>query len=74
VSAKDQIHIRVPSLRERVEDIVPLAEFFLERFNPSLRFADRALDLLCSFGWPGNVRELRNVVIKAATEADDDND
>jgi DNA-binding NtrC family response regulator len=68
----DQIHIRVPPLRERVDAIAPLAEHFLQRFDPSLHFTNRALDLLCHFDWPGNVRQLRNVVTKAAAAAEGD--
>lgn len=62
----NQIHIHVPSLRERPEDIPVLAEFFLRKQNPAVHFAPEALDELCHFPWPGNVRELHNAVIRAA--------
>lgn len=61
-----QICLRVPPLRERPEDIVPLAEHFLEQTNPRLTFSADALQALEKHPWPGNVRELRNVVTKAA--------
>ena len=61
-----QICLRVPPLRERTEDIVPLAEHFLKQTNPSLSFSREALRILEGHRWPGNVRELRNVVTKAA--------
>ncbi len=61
-----QICLRVPPLRERPEDIVPLAEHFLKQTNPRLRFSGEALQILEGHRWPGNVRELRNVVTKAA--------
>ena len=61
-----QICLRVPPLRERVEDIVPLAEHFLKQTNPRLSFSSGALQILEGHRWPGNVRELRNVVTKAA--------
>jgi transcriptional regulator with PAS, ATPase and Fis domain len=61
-----QICLRVPPLRERVEDIVPLAEHFLKQTNPRLSFSGEALQILERHRWPGNVRELRNVVTKAA--------
>jgi len=61
-----QVGIRVPSLRERPEDILPLAEFFLRQNNPELRFSPEAESALASYDWPGNVRELRNAVLKAA--------
>jgi len=64
-----QICLRVPPLRERPEDIVPLAEHFLQQSNPRLSFSSSALKALESHTWPGNVRELRNVVTKAAVLA-----
>ena len=59
--------IRIPPLRERVEDIEPLAEHLLERFaalhgKPVTRFTDRALGAMRSYHWPGNVRELENLI------------
>ena len=58
--------IRVPSLRERRQDIPELANYFLERFAESLRkningLSDEAQRVLLDHAWPGNVRELRNV-------------
>ncbi len=64
-----QIHIQVPALRERPEDIPVLAEFFLRDHDPKLRFTPETLEELSCFPWPGNVRELRNVVIRAAIMA-----
>jgi transcriptional regulator with PAS, ATPase and Fis domain len=64
-----QICLRVPPLRERLEDIVPLAEHFLKLTNPRLSFSPEALRILERHAWPGNVRELRNVVTKAAVLA-----
>jgi transcriptional regulator with PAS, ATPase and Fis domain len=61
-----QVSIRVPSLRERREDILPLAEFFLGQNNPALQLSPAAQGALVSYDWPGNVRELRNVILKAA--------
>jgi transcriptional regulator with PAS, ATPase and Fis domain len=66
-----QICLRVPPLRERREDIVPLAEHFLKQNNPRLNFTGEALRILEGHRWPGNVRELRNVVTKAAVLARD---
>ena len=56
----------MPPLRERVEDIAPLAWHMLEQHDPEASFTARALRLLESHAWPGNVRELRNVIMKAA--------
>jgi len=66
-----QICLRVPPLRERPEDIIPLAEHFLKQSNPRAVFSDEAVSILESHFWPGNVRELRNVVTKAAVLARD---
>jgi DNA-binding NtrC family response regulator len=61
-----QITIAVPPLRERVDDILPLALHFLDAQNPSLRFAADTIAKLEAHAWPGNVRELRNAVVRAA--------
>ncbi len=64
------VPITLPPLRERKEDIPPLAEHFLikyaEKNHRLLRgFAPAALDLLMRYDWPGNVRELENVIERA---------
>src|SRR5450631_322312 len=66
----DVFHIRVPTLHERPEDILPLATHFLERFatrmrKPASRFAPETERLLLAYDYPGNVRELRNVIERA---------
>jgi DNA-binding NtrC family response regulator len=66
------IPIRLPSLRERTEDIPLLAQHFLERAagtlgKPSLAFSEGAMAWLVEQPWPGNVRQLENVVERAAT-------
>jgi two-component system, NtrC family, response regulator AtoC len=66
-----QIRLRVPPLRERAEDIVPLAEHFLRLQSPASFFSPEALARLREHAWPGNVRELRNVVTRAAVLAGD---
>src|SRR5581483_3981413 len=69
----DQARLDVPALRTRMDDVEALAEFFLEKEAPHLRFSATAMDSLRAYSWPGNVRELRNVVVKAAllTEGDE---
>jgi DNA-binding NtrC family response regulator len=67
-----QICLRVPALRERPEDIVPLAEHFLKQSNLNRYFSSGALQALQGHRWPGNVRELRNLVTKAAVLARDE--
>lgn len=66
-----QICLHVPPLRERPEDIGPLAEHFLQQSNPRAFFSPDALRTLQRHTWPGNIRELRNTVTKAAVLARD---
>jgi DNA-binding NtrC family response regulator len=60
-----QIHLKVPPLRERPEDIRPLAELFLRESAPAFTFSPQALEALQRYSWPRNVRELKNAVVKA---------
>ena len=62
--------ISIPPLRDRREDIQPLAEAFIKEFSqrygkPPRRFGKEALRRLVEYRWPGNVRELRNVMESA---------
>ena len=59
--------ITVPPLRERREDIAPLAKHFLSRFTRTMpsNLTAEALSLLVAYDWPGNVRELRNAIERA---------
>jgi DNA-binding NtrC family response regulator len=66
----NQVRIEVPPLRERVEDIGPLAYHFLHAVDPRLDLADEAIMALEEYRWPGNVRELRNVITRAAVLAE----
>src|SRR4051812_49319156 len=65
-----QIQLRVPPLRERLEDIEALANFFLSRQNMTAQFSPEAMKMLKAYAWPGNVRELKNVVVNAAVMSD----
>ncbi len=58
------ITLYVPPLRERPEDIPPLAHFFIERFagRDQLRIDQAAMQMLTEYSWPGNVRELENII------------
>jgi two-component system, NtrC family, nitrogen regulation response regulator NtrX len=65
------VPIRVPSLRERVQDIKAMAEYFLDEFCRrnnfrARRFDDEVWPVLQRYSWPGNARELRNVVERMA--------
>jgi DNA-binding NtrC family response regulator len=71
------VRVHLPPLRERPEDIRPLAQFFLQRLarkknNPRLRFAEEALAFMESYNWPGNVRELENTIQRAVVLARSD--
>ena len=62
--------LQVPPLRERPEDIAPLARVFIQRFNQAMGKNIKGLnpDLeqsLCSYDWPGNIRELENLLERA---------
>ena len=64
------VALRLPPLRDRREDIRPLAAHFLSRFareggRPTPRLDDRAATLLEGYAWPGNIRELANVLERA---------
>ena len=66
--------ISLPSLRERRDDILPLAKHFLEEASVELKrpgslIADSAAGLLQAYAWPGNIRQLRNVMRRVALQA-----
>ena len=64
------IPLHLPPLRERVEDILPLTEFFVARFSARLNkpidvIPDEVIEVLNARAWPGNIRELQNVIERA---------
>jgi DNA-binding NtrC family response regulator len=66
--------IEIPPLRERREDIVELANLFLERFSekmnkPGVIISAETFEILLNYHWPGNVRELQNVIERAVVLA-----
>ncbi len=61
------VELNIPSLRERPEDILPLANAFIAEFaGGKARFASGVAECLTRYAWPGNVRELRNAMERAA--------
>lgn len=61
------ISLKIPPLRDRKEDIIPLSQYFLKKFcrkngKKDKIFADSAKNLLKTYTWPGNVRELANII------------
>lgn len=70
------IHIDMPPLRERGNDIILLAEFFLRKYvqkysKPELKISKHALDKLTGYSWPGNIRELQNTIEKSVILSED---
>jgi DNA-binding NtrC family response regulator len=65
------VPVRIPALRDRGDDVLLLAEHFLERFRrefrkPSLEMTEETRARLRTYPWPGNVRELQNAIERAA--------
>ncbi|OLN27264.1 sigma-54 interaction domain-containing protein [Desulfosporosinus metallidurans] len=58
--------LTLPPLRDRKEEIIPLADFILQKFNKKYKFnhqfSQRCYDLFMQYSWPGNVRELENII------------
>jgi DNA-binding NtrC family response regulator len=69
------IPIRLPALRDRLEDLPLLARFFLSRYNLKFRkniqgIADSTLEILGAYWWPGNIRELENLIERLVAVSD----
>src|SRR5213078_3789097 len=69
------IPIRMPPLRDRLEDLPELARLFLERYRTKFRkpvkgLSDSALKILASYWWPGNIRELENLIERLVAVSD----
>jgi transcriptional regulator with PAS, ATPase and Fis domain len=67
-----QVCVTVPPLRERIDDIVPLAELFLNKYAKGRSFTADASRALEAYSWPGNIRELRNLVVQCILLAPDE--
>lgn len=71
------VTLRVPPLRERVEDIVPLSNYFLNKYSSqynqhNYKFSDEVLDAFRTYEWKGNIRELSNSIKNALSYAKSD--
>jgi DNA-binding NtrC family response regulator len=71
------VNIKIPPLRERREDILPLTKYFVQKYNEEFhknvqRISKGVEDFLKGYDWPGNVRELKNVIERAMILGDGD--
>lgn len=70
------IPVSIPPLRERKEDIIPLAELFVQKMNRKYHYnkhlSEIAQEQILQYSWPGNVRELRNVIERAVILSNSD--
>ena len=70
------IVIRIPPLRHRRDDIVPLALHFLEHYNTHYKkqrhFSPKTIEILLNFDWPGNIREMKNIIERLVIMSDQD--
>jgi DNA-binding NtrC family response regulator len=71
------IPMRMPALRDRIEDLPDLARFFLRRYNMKFRkniqgIAESTLGILGAYWWPGNIRELENLIERLVAVSDKD--
>jgi two-component system NtrC family response regulator len=70
-----KLPVRIPALRDRIEDLPDLARFFLRRYNVKFRksiqgIAESTMQILCSYWWPGNIRELENLIERLVAISD----
>lgn len=66
----DVLPLSWPALRERRDDILPLAQFFIQKYGDGkYRLGSAAADVMLQYNWPGNVRELENVMQRALVMA-----
>lgn len=69
------VNLRIPPLRERMEDIPILARAFIQKFSrefqrDGITITEKAMELLMRHSWPGNIRELENVIQRAIIMCD----
>lgn len=70
-------HLHLPPLKERNEDLIPMAQFFLQKLAGKMRknitsFSEDALQMIAKYPWPGNIRELHNAVERAVILCDEE--
>ena len=69
------IDLKLPSLKERKEDIIPLTYKFLYKFNEAYNvnkvISEECIDLFTRYDWPGNIRQLQNLVERLVITSDD---
>jgi transcriptional regulator with GAF, ATPase, and Fis domain len=70
------VSIEMPSLRERKDDVLPLANYFVNKYGEEIKksivgFSPQAAKYLTRHNWPGNIRELQNTIERAVLMAED---
>jgi two-component system response regulator AtoC len=66
-----KVQIRIPTLRERAEDIPQLIHYFIQKIHKNIEITDEAVTLLQTYSWPGNVRQLEAVIDVLASRCTD---
>ncbi|MBG0111740.1 sigma 54-interacting transcriptional regulator [Clostridioides difficile] len=66
------LHIEIPRLRERKEDIPLISKYFLDEINSNKYFTEESMQALTLYEWPGNVRELKNLIYYIDTIVEED--
>ena len=71
------VNLCIPPLRERLDDILPLARFFLNKYSVDFKkkvcgFSPEAIEKIRRYAWPGNVRELQNSIERAVLLCDEE--
>lgn len=61
------VQLKIPPLRERHQDVISIAEYFLAKMDPAYMLSEETKSLLMQHDWPGNVRELSNMMKRAAS-------
>lgn len=68
----DVVQLTIPPLRERKEEIIPIAMHLIQNSAPHVTLSDDTIDLFMNYEWPGNIRELSNVIKRVLTLLEED--
>lgn len=67
------VQLKIPPLRERKDEIIPIANYYLQKIDKRMILSDETKTILKEYEWPGNVRELSNVIKRACSLLDNNN-